>query len=153
MLLGGLWHGSSWNFLIWGGIHGFMLGVERLLGKESFYRALPRAVKIAITFAAVVLAWTFFRAADLPAAVAYVGSMFGLSAAQPGAGLVAGVIYQPYYLLTFALAALVVWAAPQTWDFTRRLTWPRTAFVLAVTLLAVLALTTQSYNPFIYFIF
>ena len=153
MLLGGLWHGASWNFLIWGGIHGTMLGAERLLGKQSLYRALPRAAKIAITFATVVLAWVFFRAADLPAAVAYLGSMFGLSAARPGAGLVAGIIYQPYYLLTFALAALVVWGAPQTWDFTRRLTWPRTAFALAVMLLAVLALTTQSYNPFIYFIF
>jgi alginate O-acetyltransferase complex protein AlgI len=153
MLLGGLWHGASWNFLIWGGIHGVMLGVERLLGKKSLYRALPRLAKIAITFATVVLAWVFFRAADLPAAAVYIGSMFGLSAAQPGAGLVAGITYQPYYLLTFAAAALVVWGAPQTWDFTRRLTWPRTAFVLAVMFLAVLALTTQSYNPFIYFIF
>ena len=67
--------------------------------------------------------------------------------------LVGGVIYKPYYLLPFALAALVVFRAPQTWDFTRSLsTWKAfTCFGLLV--LALVALTTQEFNPFIYFIF
>ncbi len=43
MLLGGLWHGASWNYLIWGGIHGGMLSIERKQGKNSFYAKLPRA--------------------------------------------------------------------------------------------------------------
>src|SRR5256885_9670187 len=40
MLLGGLWHGASWNFVIWGGIHGGMLAFERSQGRESFYHNL-----------------------------------------------------------------------------------------------------------------
>ena len=51
------------------------------------------------------------------------------------------------------MAAVLVWAAPQTWDFTRRITVPRAAFAMGVFVLALVALTTQSYNPFIYFIF
>ena len=42
MLIGGLWHGASWNFVIWGAIHGFMLAFERLQGKQSYYRRLPK---------------------------------------------------------------------------------------------------------------
>ena len=51
MLIGGLWHGASWNFIIWGGIHGAMLSVERMMGKKSFYGHLPHILKVAITFA------------------------------------------------------------------------------------------------------
>jgi len=47
MLLGGLWHGASWNFVIWGGIHGSMLGLERWQGKDSVYRRLPAVVRVA----------------------------------------------------------------------------------------------------------
>jgi alginate O-acetyltransferase complex protein AlgI len=67
--------------------------------------------------------------------------------------LIGGVIYQPYYVGTVALAALVTWRAPQTWDWSRRLTAPRVAIATAAFALAALALTTQAYNPFIYFIF
>ena len=50
MVLGGLWHGASWNFIIWGAIHGGMLACERLLGKDSLYARLPGPLKTAITF-------------------------------------------------------------------------------------------------------
>jgi alginate O-acetyltransferase complex protein AlgI len=52
-----------------------------------------------------------------------------------------------------AIAALVVWGCPQAWDFTRRLTWPRACTSMAILWLAIVMLFTQSYNPFIYFIF
>src|SRR4051794_2201612 len=50
MLLGGLWHGASWNFVIWGGIHGSALAFERAQGKNSLYRRLPPPLQVAITF-------------------------------------------------------------------------------------------------------
>jgi alginate O-acetyltransferase complex protein AlgI len=53
MLLGGLWHGASWNFVIWGAIHGLMLIVERLGGKETLYERLPGFAKMAITFVTI----------------------------------------------------------------------------------------------------
>src|SRR5690349_15975155 len=62
MLLGGLWHGASWNFVIWGGIHGSMLAAERAGGKQSPYQRLPRPLRVALTFAIVCVSWVFFRA-------------------------------------------------------------------------------------------
>jgi alginate O-acetyltransferase complex protein AlgI len=153
MLLGGLWHGASWNFAIWGGIHGAMLAGERLMGKESAYRGLPAPIRMLITFAIILFSWVFFRAADLGAAVTYCGSMLGIGSPHDGGGLIGGVIYQPYFLLTLAAAAGFVWSAPQTWDFTRKITWPKVGWVMTAMTVAVIALTTQEFNPFIYFIF
>jgi len=153
MLLGGLWHGASWNFVIWGGIHGVMLALERAHGKRSFYQNLPRAVKIAVTFVIVCFAWVFFRADSLPAAGAYCASMLGLASAPGGAGLIGGVMYQPYYVILVAAAAVITWTCPQTWDFTRRITVPKAAVAVGLFWVSVAALTTQAFNPFIYFIF
>jgi len=153
MLLGGLWHGASWNFVIWGGMHGSMLAFERAQGKESLYRRLPRPIRIGITFFIVLITWVFFRASDLPAAVAYLKCMFGLGAPQDGAGLLGPILYNPYCALSFLIAGLVVWAGSQTWDWTKRLTWTKGAICLALFWLALTVLTTQAYNPFIYFIF
>ncbi|MEP6822592.1 MAG: MBOAT family O-acyltransferase, partial [Chthoniobacterales bacterium] len=153
MLLGGLWHGASWNFVIWGAMHGGMLAFERSQGREGFYHSLPKALRVAVTFTIVLMGWVFFRAADLPRAVAYLGSMFGLHGAQPTAGLLSGIIYQPYYLLSIALAAIVVWAGQQTWDWTQQLTMPKAAVCCGLGWLALVVLATQEYNPFIYFIF
>lgn len=153
MLLGGLWHGASWNFVIWGAIHGIMLGVERAQGKDSAYRRLPGALRVAVTFVLVLISWVFFRAADLPSAMLYLGSMFGMVSPHPSAELLGGIIYQPYYLGTFVLAAAITWGAPQTWDWTRSLTMRKSLIAFALFLLSVLLLTTQAFNPFIYFIF
>lgn len=153
MLLGGLWHGAAWNFVIWGGIHGAMLAFERAQGRHSIYYRAPKAVRIAITFLITSFAWVFFRAPDLGAAVRYFSSMFGAGPVQDGAYLIGGVIYQPYYVAIVLIAAAITWLAPQTWDFTRRLTWPKAAWCAAMLLLAVAVMTTQAFNPFIYFIF
>jgi D-alanyl-lipoteichoic acid acyltransferase DltB (MBOAT superfamily) len=68
MLLGGLWHGASWNFLIWGGLHGLYLlfnhAWRRLTGIS-----LPPFAAGALTFLAVALGWVFFRSADIATAL------------------------------------------------------------------------------------
>ena len=152
MLLGGLWHGASWNFLIWGGIHGGYLAFERAQGKESIYHKLPALLQVLITFFIVLIAWVFFRADTLTDAAQYLKCMFG--GATPGQGeAVRGLIYNPYYVVNFILAGVTIWALPQTWDFTRRLTWPKIAWCILLFFISLIALTTQSYNPFIYFIF
>ncbi len=153
MLLGGLWHGAAWNFIIWGAIHGAMLALERAMGKDPIYVRLPRPLKVAITFIILLGTWVFFRSPDLSSALGYLKSMAGFGAAQEGAGLLAGIIYQPYYLLSFIIAGVVVWGCPQTWDFTRRMTWPKVVVVLGALLVSLVVLTTQEFNPFIYFIF
>jgi alginate O-acetyltransferase complex protein AlgI len=82
MLLGGLWHGAAWRFVVWGGLHGLYLVVERalrpVLALGRWTRTRPaRLLAGALTFALVCVAWVFFRAADFDAAMRLVGAMFG----------------------------------------------------------------------------
>jgi len=75
MLLGGLWHGASWSFMIWGGLHGVFLCINYLWAKTSLHAQLERlkgipaaiwtGISIAITFHAVCFAWIFFRLTSL----------------------------------------------------------------------------------------
>ena len=153
MLFGGLWHGASWNFVLWGAIHGGMLAFERAQGKKGFYARLPHPVRVALTFVIVCLSWVFFRAKTLPQALAYLGSMFGLAHAGPASDVVAGAIYTPYHAAMFVLAALTVWALPNTWAFTNRLSLGRAASGMALLALSVLMMWTQTVNPFLYFQF
>ena len=153
MLLGGLWHGAAWNFVVWGGIHGGMLAFERSQGKTSWYNRFPRPVRIGITFFVVSIAWVFFRAPGLDQALVYLGTLFGLGHPTAGAALLAGVIYQPYYVISMAAAAVITWGASDPWYFTQHLTPAKAAVCLVVFWISVALLMTQAYNPFIYFIF
>jgi len=91
MLLGGLWHGAGWTFVAWGALHGLFLVIHRL-----WTLAVPPSEQIwaqrvrcfagwFVTMLAVAVAWVFFRAADLPTALAMLRSMAGLQRQAPGA--------------------------------------------------------------------
>jgi len=153
MLLGGLWHGAAWTFVVWGGLHGTLLALERARGKTALYDRLPRPVRVGATFVLVSIGWLFFRAASLDEAMGYLGTMLGLGDVEPSRAVLAGAMYQPHLAGTVAIAALVTWACPQTWDWTRRLTAPRAGLTVAALVVALALLSTQAYNPFIYFIF
>jgi len=153
MLLGGLWHGASWNFVVWGGLHGLFLMGERHCKKKSIYRSLPHALQVACTFLLLLITWVFFRTATLTDAMQYLGCMMGTVELSPGSLLVAGILYQPFYVIMMIMAAGVVWGGPQTWDWTRNLTPVKLILCLLLFMLSVMLLTAQAYNPFIYFIF
>ena len=153
MLLGGLWHGASWNFVIWGGIHGGMLAIERKRGKITYYESLPRQLRIGLTFMLVLITWVFFRSSDLTHALIYLKCMFSSVNIPPSSDIISGILYQPYYLMTMCIAGIVVWFFPQTWDWTQRLTPIRMGVCLTLLLVSLVVMSTQAYNPFIYFIF
>ncbi|HEY7885785.1 MAG TPA: MBOAT family O-acyltransferase, partial [Cellvibrionaceae bacterium] len=96
MLLGGLWHGAAWTFVVWGGLHGSLLIIERLIKNR-----LPHPIRLAwplallgklATFAAIVITWVWFRSPDVASAWAsswqmlaftsWVGAPVALSGAQ-----------------------------------------------------------------------
>jgi alginate O-acetyltransferase complex protein AlgI len=81
MVLGGLWHGAGWNFIVWGALHGIYLLINHAWHNVV---AIPinRWVGNALTFFAVLIAWVFFRAADLTTALRFLKSMFSLSQLQ-----------------------------------------------------------------------
>ncbi|CAG0910147.1 unnamed protein product, partial [Cyprideis torosa] len=79
MLIGGLWHGASWTFVIWGFLHGLYLGIERLLKYtlKDKTKIFPSFIGVIITYLAVNVAWVFFRADDFSSATSLFQSMFG----------------------------------------------------------------------------
>ncbi len=153
MLLGGLWHGASWNFVAWGGWHGALLAIERLVGRKPFYGRLPHGFRVGLTFVLASLGWVWFRAADFGVANEYFGTLFGLGADGPVAAVTGAALREPFLLLMLAGAAILAFFGRQTWDFTRRIGPVKAVGVLALYLLALAVLSVQSFNPFIYFIF
>ncbi len=158
-LLCGLWHGASWNFVVWGALHGAFLALERA-GLERRLGRLSRALRHAYVLAVVMVGWVFFRADDLPAALRYLGAMAGIGAA-PGDlhpwpfyvshealwALVAGIVLStPIYRVLRGREAALRAVPAVAWSF--GLAVP--ALVLG---LSVLKLAAGSYNPFIYFRF
>jgi D-alanyl-lipoteichoic acid acyltransferase DltB (MBOAT superfamily) len=85
MLLGGLWHGAGWSFVVWGGLHGLYLVVHSAW-RQALQRWWPQApawpgagaLAWLLTFTSVVVAWVFFRAVDLPTALSLLRGMAGL---------------------------------------------------------------------------
>jgi alginate O-acetyltransferase complex protein AlgI len=151
MLLGGMWHGASWNFLIWGGYHGALLSVERAIrggSKEREGWTLLYPFQAVITFGLVLVGWVFFRSADLRQSVYVIDQMF---VGGPGK-----MTLLPWHIGLVALA-LTVAIAEEKWEAVEWLmTAPAWAYAagLAVMLfcLEVFGVIDASI-PFIYFQF
>ncbi|WP_164156859.1 MBOAT family O-acyltransferase [Sandarakinorhabdus rubra] len=124
MLLGGFWHGAKWTFLIWGGLHGLVLAIERLWRewRPSAAPFLPRPLAILFIFHIVLAGWIFFRADTLAGALAYFAEM---AAMRPGitltTPLMAGLIglgmaihFAPPALLPVLARRVAAWPAPLT---------------------------------------
>jgi D-alanyl-lipoteichoic acid acyltransferase DltB (MBOAT superfamily) len=114
MVFGGLWHGASWTFVAWGGLHGAFLVVNHLWRdstRGATWLRIPAAQGISwlVTLTAVVVAWVFFRAQSLPQAIGFVATMFGWGVNDDVARVVT-------VERTALVAALMVWAlvAPNT---------------------------------------
>ena len=87
MMLGGLWHGASWNFLLWGVLHGLYLAVERALGSRNPLLRLPVFGRVLVTFLAVTVAWVPFRIETFAGAQSWLAAMLlgsgGLGEIEP----------------------------------------------------------------------
>ena len=81
-LCSGLWHGASWSFVLWGGIHGVCMVIERLLGKRL--EKIPAFLRWCGTFLILNKTWVIFRADTLSDAAAFFGRLFAVSPAMGG---------------------------------------------------------------------
>ena len=148
-LLCGLWHGASWNFVIWGGVHGIALVLDRAFWLRIAER-LPRAVNIAWTFFAVSLTWVFFRCETLEKAVRFFEALAGTAAAEAN----------DVFLRTDTVAVLCLGAFLILLPLARRPRaiadgWRAPALVwsLALLLMCIGRMTVSSFAPFLYFRF
>jgi len=120
MLLGGFWHGAGWTFVVWGALHGFYLALNHgwralraRLGLADSYGRSGRFAAGAVTFLAVVVAWVFFRAADVTAATAMLKAMTGVNGfVMPAAAH--GSANTGLGLLVAGALLLLAWLAPNT---------------------------------------
>jgi alginate O-acetyltransferase complex protein AlgI len=153
MVLGGLWHGAAWTFVIWGALHGVWLGVERALGQgrtdPAAMSGTERVVRRLLTFHVVCLGWVFFRATSLDNAVEVLGRLL-----VPGT--VAAVT--PAVVALIALGIGIQYLPKRLGTHLEELVAARPRPVLAgvvggAGLLVVDALGPEGIAPFIYFQF
>jgi alginate O-acetyltransferase complex protein AlgI len=155
----GLWHGASWNFVVWGLFHGSFLVLERLPFGAWLART-PRALRHGYTMVVVLVGWVFFRADSFPRAWTYLKAMAGATPTS-------GPPLTEYLTIRVELALLVaILAATLPWrrwleDTERRQTgvwqlgWRLGVIAAQLMLLftAMLFVAAETYNPFIYFRF
>ena len=150
MLLGGLWHGASWNFVIWGALHGIVLAAERLWRefRPAGWRSLPEGLGIVITFNIVCLSWIFFRAASLSDAMTLLG----------GTNAAAGPMLLTPMLLALILLGMSFHFMPrfsiqQVAMRLRTLPAPALGLGVGLAMLVVDSMQPEGVAPFIYYQF
>lgn len=146
-LLGGLWHGAAWTFIVWGAMHGAGCCIQKAW--ESSGLRMPRVMGIVITFLFVNFTWVYFRAPDIATAHAVLAGMV-----HPGPGL-STLMLQACPLLL--VAALLVWLCPNSQtiaaaDWRGRVPLSG-ALAGAAAIVAMVATNTSISSPFIYYNF
>jgi len=167
-LICGLWHGASWNFIIWGLLHGSFLVLER--GKfGKLLNQLPKFIQHGYVLLVVLIAWVFFRAETLDVSLSYLSTMFCLTAEWQLHTRIAIKLDMEFYV-TFILALMV--STPLFQAFIKRTLGSVTLqnylsnsgllvvsslgsiiLLSAIFILVCMEIATGSYNPFIYFRF
>lgn len=144
MLLGGLWHGANWTFVIWGAYHGVLLCLYRTFGRA--WDQLPILLQRAAMFFVVVIGWVFFRSENLGAAATVLSRMFAFSNGMLFPGLVG-------LLLVLLVAATIAHFGQNTFEI--RHEW-KPLGVAGLSLgytAALVAIASGQQSPFLYFQF
>ena len=146
MLIGGLWHGANWTFVVWGAYHGLLLAAYRRFG--SIWDRVPRLIRQLVMFLLALFGWVLFRSTDFGMAGHLFATMFTPASGIPVEGAVA-------YVSVLALAAAWAMAGPNAQEIHAQ--WsptPRRIITLAAAAGASLAVMLGSgSSPFLYFQF
>jgi len=160
-LLSGLWHGASWNFILWGALHGTFLSFDKLKARLTI-PALPGMVSIPLTFTCLMLTWVFFRAEDLPQAFLYLKALFHLT---PSLAVTEGAFpLDSFHLVTLAIAAffsfIPLFLPKNIYQTLEQMEnkHPVTSGIqfcsaLLLLFMATCSMVASDFNPFIYFRF
>ena len=160
MLLGGLWHGASWNFVVWGGLHGLYLSIHKAVlhvkghvrpsRHPQFFVGL---FKILVTFHLVCLTWVFFRAQDFTVSMEVLSRILRW---QPGSGELPDLVVGERLLLLLGTLILVDVSQARRGDHAVMVSWhwiPRALGYAALILMTLTLGNLFDEAPFIYFQF
>ena len=155
----GLWHGASWNFVVWGLFHGFFLAFERVAFVEKLLKKLPSIIQYFYAMFVVLIGWVLFRSLDLTSAINYLKLMFNFASSDK---IIASNILQltnsHFVWMSFSLA--IIGFSPFVRNILLKLMRKNKIFVmifdiflLLVFIFAIIRLSAATHNPFIYFQF
>lgn len=162
MLLGGLWHGASWQFVFWGALHGFSLAshkwsMEHFSSFKAMGQNMPpwrRVIGVVLTFHLVCLGWIFFRASDFSTGQEIINQI--ITNFHPE---LIGQFIQGYSLVSFFIAlGYILHFTPQSWEH-KAYEWTINspliikAIVCTLVIVLVMQLKSSDVQPFIYFQF
>jgi len=151
MLLGGLWHGAAWTFVVWGAYHGMLLALHRAIPWPGWTgRPLLHPLRVALTFLLVCVGWVLFRAPSLEGAGAVLARMF---APAPGLVLAPGVSALVAAILGTVLVAHLLGTFANVPRLIRILPAPLLGTALACGFLLAGLLAPDTGGAFIYFQF
>lgn len=153
MLLGGLWHGASWTFVLWGGYHGLLLVIYRTLGIEKNIHSYPIWKKILngiITFNLIAFGWLIFRSKNIDTVISFLQSIFlsPFSSAETCVYLVSILKYS-WFLILFQI--IQAWSKKLEPIFTYH--WFIRLNILIYILFSLMIITSYRKPVFIYFAF
>lgn len=158
-LITGIWHGSTFNFVIWGVAHGLLIMIERAFREKAWYKKIPALFKWMFTMIFVYLTWIIFMIPSLTQAIIYYKSMLGI----PAGSIYFTFEYFVNSKLILIIIVAVIGAFIGKWDKVELIkTWSRdtkTGLVFSQILymmlfvLAILFMMNSSYSPFLYFQF
>ncbi len=150
-MLTGLWHGASFNFLLWGGYYALLLVAEKCFLNRILERT-PSLIRLLYTLLAVNLGWVLFYFEDLAQVGQFAARLFTPSALDAqGLGLILG--YLPLLVVGAVASTPLGSRLNKRWSDSSAWRWTRLALSAGALALCVAALASQSYNPFIYFRF
>jgi alginate O-acetyltransferase complex protein AlgI len=156
-LLSGLWHGASWNYVIWGAYHGAFLILDRVflikvLGK------LGKVPSIAFTFLVVMIGWVVFRLENTPDIITYLTKLFSFNSSYRFETI-------PSFLFIGSIAVVFSFIAAFKWgkkleafifannEFSIKINLIFTSVAILLFILSLSSITSSGFNPFIYFRF
>jgi alginate O-acetyltransferase complex protein AlgI len=144
MLIGGLWHGANWTFVVWGAYHGGLLCIERIF--REAWETVWQPVRVAVTFVLVIIGWVFFRATDFAMAAGLLQRMFLFA---PSGAITAGGTLGVLLVVAFAFGHF----GRNTFEMTHEWSFEMRGVLLAVFAVCLLRMITWPDSPFLYFQF
>ncbi len=156
-LLSGLWHGASWNFVLWGAYHGLFLILDRLF-LAKFLRAIGKLPAIILTFVVVMIGWVLFRLETMDEIQIYLTKLFTFNSSFtfdtiPAFGFIVSLAILFSFISVFKRGKQLEKFTFFTDKYSLKFHFSFTMLAIVLFVLSLSSITSSNFNPFIYFRF